>query len=186
MVIGALWGDAYLEPQKKEKYSVMFINKLPKNHQNKSNLKNCLESNQCIDGNRWNHKNRHPRHDLPQSCGGVKSVCPVWIWPTENLQSRLRESFRINEHWYNKYDTHNFKINKISSNQLKRTSLNTQPSSLPLPSTKLRGNQIHMSDLDTSHRYFSIIPEDKFRYQWTLIRSMQEKQVENKWHKYDN
>ena len=40
-----------------------------------TNLKNFLESNQFIDYNIWYHKNRHPIHDLPQTCGGGKSVC---------------------------------------------------------------------------------------------------------------
>ena len=34
---------------------------------NLNNLKNCLGSNQCIDCDSCNHKNRNPRHDLPQT-----------------------------------------------------------------------------------------------------------------------
>ena len=30
------------------------------------NLRKFLEANQCIDGNRLNHKNRHPIQDLPK------------------------------------------------------------------------------------------------------------------------
>ena len=71
-----------------------------------SNLRNCLESNQCIDDTMQNNQNWHPRHDLPQICGGNKSVCPVWIHITDNFLTHPRTSFRINELWSNKYDTH--------------------------------------------------------------------------------
>ena len=64
---------------------------------NLNNLRNFLESNTYIDCNKCNHKNRHPHHNLPQTCGGSKSVCPVWIWTTDHFQSHLRTSFRINE-----------------------------------------------------------------------------------------
>ena len=48
---------------------------------NLKNLRNLLEANKCIDDNIWNLKKWHPRHDLPQTCGGRKSVCLVWIRP---------------------------------------------------------------------------------------------------------
>ena len=79
---------------------------------NLKNLINWIEDNKFIDYERWNHKNRHPRHNLPKTCGGSKSVCPVWIHSTENLLTHLRTSFRINERWYNKYYTHRSIINK--------------------------------------------------------------------------
>ena len=98
------------------------------------------------------------------------------------------ESFRINERWYNKYDTHKSIINKRridqrtwrrfyikQINQLMQTSLNTKMAPSPRPSTNLQGNQIHMYGLDTAHRKVSNRHEDKFQYQWTLIRSMQTK-----------
>ena len=62
-------------------------------------------------------QNRHPFHDLPQPCGGIKAVYPVWIWPTANFLTQPRTSFRINEHWSNKYVTENSTINKISLEQ---------------------------------------------------------------------
>ena len=34
---------------------------------------------------------RHPRYDLPQTCGGSKNLCPVWINPTENMITHLRK-----------------------------------------------------------------------------------------------
>ena len=37
---------------------------------NLNNLRNCLELNQCIDYDSYNHKNPHPCHYLPQSCVG--------------------------------------------------------------------------------------------------------------------
>ena len=77
-----------------------------------NNLRKLPESNQCIDGNRRNNKKRHPRYGLPQTWGGRKSICPVWIRPTENLQAHPRKSFRINERWSNKYDTYKSTINK--------------------------------------------------------------------------
>ena len=44
--------------------------------------------------------NRKTIHDLPQSCGGGKSICLVWIRPTDDFQSRPGKQFRINECWY--------------------------------------------------------------------------------------
>ena len=71
---------------------------------NLNNLSNCLESNQCIDGNRCNNKNWHPRHGLPQTCGGRKFVCQVWMRPTDNFQKHSL--------WSNKYYTHKSKSTK--------------------------------------------------------------------------
>ena len=101
-----------LETQQKEQSSVVFINESTKIHQTMSNLRNCLKYNQFIDCAVWNHKKWHPRYDLPQTCGGSKSVCPISIRPTEKLQSQTRKIFRINEHWSNKYNTHYSTINK--------------------------------------------------------------------------
>ena len=85
---------------------------------NLNHLINCLEANKCIDDNRFNNKNQPPHHNLPQTCRGRGgSVCPVWIRPTENFQLHPRTSFRINEHWSNKYNTHKSTINKISLNK---------------------------------------------------------------------
>ena len=64
---------------------------------NLNNLSKCLETNQCIDGDRCNRKNRNPHHDLPQSCGGSKSICLVWIWLTDNFQSHPRK--KIQNQW---------------------------------------------------------------------------------------
>ena len=44
--------------------------------------------------------NRHPHYNLPQTCGGIKSVSLVWIRPTDNYLTCLRTSFSINELWY--------------------------------------------------------------------------------------
>ena len=77
------------------------------------NLRNFLESNKCIHDNMCHHKNCNPRHDLPQTFGGRKSVCLVWLQPTENLQSHPRTSFRINERYSDKHDTQKSTINKI-------------------------------------------------------------------------
>ena len=85
---------------------------------NLKKLRNCLESNQCIDDTRFNHKKRHPCHDLPQTCGGRKSVCPVWIRPTENLQSHPMTSFRINERRSNKYDPRKSTVNKRGTERI--------------------------------------------------------------------
>ena len=81
------------------------------------NLRNCVESNTFIYCDRCNHKHRHLLLNLPQACRGRKYVCPVWIRPTENLQSHPRTSFRINERWSSKYDTHKSKMNKIRLEQ---------------------------------------------------------------------
>ena len=62
--------------------------------------------NQYIYWFHGSHKNQNPRHDLPQTSGGLKSVCPVWIRPTGNFQSHTRKSFRINERWSNNCNTH--------------------------------------------------------------------------------
>ena len=62
-----------IETQQKEQSFVIFINQAPTIYQNISNLSNCLESNHCIDGNRCNHKNQHPRHNLPQTFGDANT-----------------------------------------------------------------------------------------------------------------
>ena len=103
--------------QQKEKSSVMFINQFQKIYKIMSNLRNLLEANQYIDCNRCNHKNRHPRHNLPKTYGGRKPVCPVWIYPTEHFLSHPRTSFRINERLSNKYDTHKSKSAKEDFNE---------------------------------------------------------------------
>ena len=105
MGLGASCDTAYLETQQKEQSSVMFINQSPKIHQNISNLSNCLEANQCIGGDRWNHKTWHPCHNHPKTCMRIKSVCPVWIRTTENFHSHPRKRFRTNKNliqyiWY--------------------------------------------------------------------------------------
>ena len=73
---------------------------------NLNNLSSFLESNQCIDCDRCNHKNWHPLQNLTKAYGGSKYVCPVWILPTDDLLSYPRKSFRINVRWPTKYNTH--------------------------------------------------------------------------------
>ena len=46
--------------------------------------------------------NRIPQHDFPQVYGGRKSLCPIWVFPTEDFQSHLGKSFSINEFWSDK------------------------------------------------------------------------------------
>ena len=74
------------------------------------NLRSCFEVKQCIDDYKWKNKNQHPQHNLPQTYRGIKSVCLVCICTTDHFLTYLRTSFRINEHWYNKYDTQAPKI----------------------------------------------------------------------------
>ena len=132
------------------------------------------------------YKNRHSNQDFPQTCRGSKSVFPVWIRTTENLITHPMKSFRINEWWSNKYDTHNSTINKRrlerrnwwkfyikQSNKLKQTSLNTQPEPFPRPYTNLRGKKICMSSLYTAHRKFANTYKGNFQDQWNLILSIQ-------------
>ena len=61
-----------------------------------NNLRNCIEANKCIDGDRLNHKNQHPSHYLTQTCRGSKYVFMVLIRTTDNLKSHPRIIFRIN------------------------------------------------------------------------------------------
>ena len=71
-----------------------------------------------------------------------------------NFQSHPRTSFRINKWRYNKYDTHKSTIKKIRSelrtwmrfyikkgNQLKQSSLNTQPAPFPRPLKNCGGSK---------------------------------------------
>ena len=58
---------------------------IAKNPPKMSNLSNCLKANQYIDCDMFNHKNRHTRHNLPQTCWGIKSPYPVCIRPIDNL-----------------------------------------------------------------------------------------------------
>ena len=108
MCIGDPWSDSYIQHQIKEKSPMILIYQYTVN-----NFRNCLESNKCIDDDRWNNKNRHPRQDLPQTYRVIKYVYLVCIRPTGNLLTHPTTSFRINERWSNKYDTHKSKINKI-------------------------------------------------------------------------
>ena len=48
--------------------------------------------------------NWHPCQGLPQICEGSKSLCPVWIQITYNLQSYTRTSIVINKIWYNQHE----------------------------------------------------------------------------------
>ena len=92
-------------------------------------------------------KNRHPCHNLPQDCRGSKYVFPVWIRPTENLQSHPRTSFRINEHWYNKYDTHKSTINKISLERRPRRRFYIKQNKTPKNNTWWINNWINNNNL---------------------------------------
>ena len=109
----------------------------------------------------------------------------ISVWPTGNFLTHPRTSFSINEWWSNKYDKHNSTTNNRrleivtrgihyinQSNKLKQKSMKTQPAPSPRPSTNLRGKQIRISGLCTTHRQFEITPEDKFQDQSTLILSM--------------
>ena len=78
---------------------------------NFKNLSKWYEANQCIDGDMWTSKNQHPHHNLPQTFSWRKSICLVWIRPADNFLTHLRRSFRINELWSNRVDTHKPKIN---------------------------------------------------------------------------
>ena len=69
----------------------MYINKFPTIPKKKSNLMNCLEANQGIYWERYNHKNRHPHQNLPKTCGGRKSACLVWILSTDNLKAQPKK-----------------------------------------------------------------------------------------------
>ena len=113
-----------------------------------------LEDSQYIYENKWNNKNRHPCHDIPQTCGGSKSVCMVWIHPNANFLTHTTTTLSINEPWSNRYDTQKSKINKRrpekgtwsmfktqQSNQLKQKSLNTQTPPYPRTSTNMRGKK---------------------------------------------
>ena len=64
-------------------------------------LKDNFLSNKAIN---WSKQawitNRHPHHNLLQTCGGSESVCPVWIWITDNFLTHPRKHFRINKRWY--------------------------------------------------------------------------------------
>ena len=46
----------------------------------------------------------------------------------------------------------------------------TQLSPLPQACTIQWGKKVYMSELDTSHKQFSITPQNKFHYHWTMIQ----------------
>ena len=144
------------------------------------------EASQYIDDDKWNSQKWHPIHGLPQTCGGSKYICPVWIRPTANFLTHLRTSFSINKHWSSKWNTHKSTKNKIrleqitwrriyikQSNLLMQTSLNVEPAPSPQTYTNLRGKKIRMSGLDMAKWKFANTPEDKFQDQWALIWIMQ-------------
>ena len=45
--------------------------------------------------------NHLPHHELPQNFGGSKSVCPIWIQPTNVFLTHSKTSFSINKLWSN-------------------------------------------------------------------------------------
>ena len=57
--------------------------------------------------------NRNPCRDLTQSCGGVKSVCPGWIQPTDNFLPHLSINIRIDKFWSDQWKQISQKPNKI-------------------------------------------------------------------------
>ena len=112
---------------------------------------------------------------------GIKSICTVWIRPTEHFITHPNTSFGINGLWYNKYDTHKSKINKRileqitwrmfyikQSNKLKRTSLNTQPATSKRPykncgeSKSVRPVWIHPTDNFLTHPRTSFIINERW------------------------
>ena len=93
MGLGAPRCNSYLQNQIKEQYSVIFIHQSPV-----INLINCLEANQYIDDERFNHNNRKPFHGLSKTHRERKYICMVWIHPNENVLTLLSKHFRINEH----------------------------------------------------------------------------------------
>ena len=56
---------------------------------NLNNPRNCLEDNQCIDGNRRNHRNRHPQYNLLQVCRGSKYVFRFGYGPLKICNNTL-------------------------------------------------------------------------------------------------
>ena len=112
-------------------------------------------------------KIRHPCHDLTKTWRRGKSLCLVWIRPTDNYITHPRKRFTKNEHWPNKWNTQKSTIKKRlerrtwrilyirQTNQLKWTKMNIQPEYSPRSSTNLQGKKICMSGLDTSHGKFS-------------------------------
>ena len=55
---------------------------------------------------------RHPKQNLTQAWRASKSLCLVYIRPTEKFQSHPRKSFRINKCWSSQLKTHRSKTNK--------------------------------------------------------------------------
>ena len=127
----------------------------------------------------WRKLKSHHRnlfHNLPQTCGGRKSVCLIWILPREIFLTHPSTIFSINERWSIKFNKHNSTINKRSLeritwrifwinkiNPVMQTSMNTQPSPSPKYSTNLRGNKIPMSNLYAAHRKIATQLNKRFR-----------------------
>ena len=70
-----------------------------------------------IDDDRWNNKNLHICHNLPQTYGGSKYLRLISVRFSNNFPTYLKKSARIIERWSNMYDTHKSKITKEGSNQ---------------------------------------------------------------------
>ena len=62
-------------------------------------------------------QNRRPRHDLPETCKGSKSISLVWIHPTDKFPTNPKTGFSINERWCGKFNTHDSKITKTRLEQ---------------------------------------------------------------------
>ena len=79
---------------------------------NLKNLRNWLQSNQCIYEDRWK-KNPAPLLWNSTKLRG-KQICMSILYTAHwKFTIKPRKSFRINELWSNKYDTHKSTINKI-------------------------------------------------------------------------
>ena len=115
----------------------------------------------------------------------IKYVCPNWIRPAETLRSHPKKNFKINGHWYSKFNTQQSLIKIISvvqiiwrifkiklRNQLMWTSMNIQIPPSSQPSTSLQGKHIRRPDLKIPHKQFANTLQEKFQDKWLLIQLM--------------
>ena len=63
-----------------------------------NNLKDILDqSKQSIDSYKSEHPNGTLAMRFQKKCGGIKYICPVWIWTIDSFLKNSRKVFRINE-----------------------------------------------------------------------------------------
>ena len=133
--------------------------------------------------------NQYPPHKFIKACRGRKTVCPLWIRPTEIFYhtwgklsvSMISDPVGAKSQVNNQQSKHwllNLKYVLYQSKQLIYVNTNEHPTST-LAMTFLKpegGGGVCMSIFDMAHRRHSRTPQDKYQAQLNLTKSTLTKQ----------